>query len=207
VIPLANRVAIVNHGLSNLNSIARAIEECGGNPLVTSDPKELRQVNRIILPGVGAFPTAVERLRASGLFDALREEVDRRAVPLLGICLGMQLLAESSSEGGSNVGLGLIPGAVVKLAPMNRERIPHMGWNEVGPLTESTLFRGIPSGTDFYFVHSYCLVCPEPYVLARTPYCGEFVSAAANGSVMAVQFHPEKSQRAGFQLLQNFLAA
>lgn len=206
MIPLANRVVIVDHGLSNLNSIARAIEECGGTPVITGDPRELRQATRIILPGVGAFPAAVERLRASGLFDALREEVDRRAVPLLGICLGMQLLAESSSEGGNNSGLGLIPGAVVKFTPTNRERVPHMGWNEVRSLADTPLFRGIPSGTDFYFVHSYCLVCPEPYVVARTPYCGEFVSAAANGSVMAVQFHPEKSQRAGFQLLQNFFA-
>lgn len=204
--PSVNRVAIVNHGLSNLNSIARAIEECGGNPLITSDPAELRQANRIVLPGVGAFPAAVARLRANGMFEALREEVARRTVPLLGICLGMQLLADSSSEGGENAGLGLIPGNVVKLVPTNRERVPHMGWNEVRPIADSPLFHGIPSGIDFYFVHSYRLVCAETHVLARTPYCGEFVSAAASGPVMAVQFHPEKSQRAGFQLLQNFLA-
>jgi glutamine amidotransferase len=203
---LANRVAIVDHGLSNLNSIARAIEECGGTPVVTGDPRELRQANRIVLPGVGAFPTAITRLRASGLFDALLEEAGRRPVPLLGICLGMQLLAERSSEGGDNPGLGLIPGVVTKLTPTNGERVPHMGWNEVQPVVDHPLLRGIQGGTDFYFVHSYYLSCPQPCIVARTPYCGEFVSVAAKGNVMAVQFHPEKSQRAGFQLLQNFLA-
>lgn len=203
---MSNRVAIVDHGLSNLNSIARAIEECGGTPLVTEDPAALRQTDRIVLPGVGAFPAAIANLRAKGLFDALLEEVARRPVPLLGICLGMQLLTQHSSEGGGNTGLGLIPGKVVKLAPTNDERVPHMGWNEVRPVSDSALFKGIEKNTDFYFVHSYCLVCPEANALARTPYCGDFVSAAANGSVVAVQFHPEKSQRAGFQLLRNFLA-
>lgn len=203
---MSNRVAIIDHGLSNLNSIARAIEECGGTPIVTDDPVVLRQANRIVLPGVGAFPAAIANLRAKGLFDALLEEVAHRPVPLLGICLGMQLLAEYSSEGGNNTGLGLIPGKVVKLVPISDERVPHMGWNEVRPVSDSTLFKGLEENTDFYFVHSYYLECPEPNVLARTPYCGEFVSAAANGSVMAVQFHPEKSQRAGFQLLRNFLA-
>ena len=203
---MSNRIAIIDHGLSNLSSIARAIEECGGTPIVTDDPAALRQANRIILPGVGAFPAAIANLRAKGLFDALLEEVAHRPVPVLGICLGMQLLAESSSEGGNNTGFGLIPGKIVKLTPISDERVPHMGWNEVQLVRGSALFKGFESNTDFYFVHSYGLVCPEPNVLARTPYCGEFVSAAVSGSVMAVQFHPEKSQRAGFKLLRNFLA-
>ena len=203
---MSNRVAIVDHGQSNLNSIARAIEECGGTPLVTDDPAELRRANRIVLPGVGAFPAAIAKLRAKGLFDALQEEVARRPVPLLGICLGMQLLAKHGSEGGEHAGLGLIPGKVLKFAPTKDERVPHMGWNEVRPVAESVLFKGIANNADFYFVHSYYLECPGSNALARTPYCGDFVSAAANGSVMAVQFHPEKSQRAGFQLLRNFLA-
>lgn len=203
---MSNRVAIIDHGLSNLNSIARAIEECGGTPMVTDNPADLRQANRIVLPGVGAFPAAMANLRAKRLSDALLEEVAHRPVPLLGICLGMQLLAESSTEGSENAGLGLIPGTVVKLSSSGDERIPHMGWNEVRPTVDSPLFKGIAPNTDFYFVHSYCLVCPEANVIARTPYCGEFVSAAARSNVMAVQFHPEKSQRAGFQLLRNFLA-
>lgn len=207
---MSNRVAIIDHGLSNLNSIARAIEECGGIPMVTDNPADLRQANRIVLPGVGAFPAAITNLRAKGLFDALLEEVARRPVPLLGICLGMQLLAESSTEGSTegskSEGLGLMPGTVVKLSSSGDERIPHMGWNEVRQTVDSPLFKGIAPNTDFYFVHSYCLVCPEANVIARTPYCGEFVSAATISNVMAVQFHPEKSQRVGFQLLRNFLA-
>jgi glutamine amidotransferase len=203
---VSNRVAIIDHGLSNLSSIGRAIEECGGIPMVTDNPADLRKANRIVLPGVGAFPAAMANLRAKGLFDALLEEVAHRPVPLLGICLGMQLLAESSTEGGENTGLGLIPGTVMKLSSASDERIPHMGWNEVRPTVDSPLFKGIAITTDFYFVHSYCLVCPEANVIARTPYCGEFVSAAAMANVMAVQFHPEKSQRAGFQLLRNFMA-
>lgn len=159
-----------------------------------------------MLPGVGAFPAALARLRDRGLFDALLEETGHRQVPLLGICLGMQLLAESSSEGGDNPGFGLIPGIVTKLLPKGAERVPHMGWNEVQLVGDHPLFQGIETGTDFYFVHSYRLTCPNAYVIARTPYCDGFVSAVATGTVMAVQFHPEKSQRAGFRLLQNFLA-
>jgi glutamine amidotransferase len=200
------RVAIVNHGLSNLNSIARAIEECGGTPVITDDPAEFGTADRIVLPGVGAFAAAIANLRAKGLDEALCSEVRRRSVPLLGICLGMQLLAERGSEGGDNTGLGLIPGRVVRLKPTADERVPHMGWNAVNPVGTSELFEDIPAGTDFYFVHSFCLSCPDEYVIARTPYCGEFVSAAGNGPVSAVQFHPEKSQKAGFQLLRNFLA-
>lgn len=203
---MSNRVAIVDHGLSNLNSIFRAIEECGGAPFVTRDPDALRQANRIVLPGVGAFPAAIDCLRRSGLFDALIEEVERRSVPLLGICLGMQLLAEFSSEGGDNTGLGLLPGKVLRLQPTKGERVPHMGWNELRLNCEHPLFNGIVRGTDFYFVHSFSLVCEDAYVLGRTPYCGEFVATAARGSVMAVQFHPEKSQKAGFRVLRNFLA-
>ena len=203
---MPNRVAIVDHGQSNLNSIARAIEECGGTSIVTQDPAVLRHANRIVLPGVGAFPAAIANLRTKGLFDALLEEVAHRPVPLLGICLGMQLLAQKGSEGGEHAGLGLIPGNVVKFVPAKEERVPHMGWNEVRPVSDSALFKGIETNTDFYFVHSYYLDCPASNTLARTPYCGEFASAAVNGGVMAVQFHPEKSQRAGFQLLRNFLA-
>lgn len=203
---MPNRVAIVDHGLSNLNSITRAIEECDGQPFVTRDPRTLRQASRIVLPGVGAFPAAADCLRRADLFEALRVEVARRAVPLLGICLGMQLLADSSSEGGNNNGLGLLPGRVLRLTAAAGERIPHMGWNELRLAGDHPLFEGIADGTDFYFVHSYSLVCDDAYVLGRTPYCGGFVAAAAHGPVMAVQFHPEKSQKAGFRLLRNFLA-
>jgi glutamine amidotransferase len=205
---MANRVAVINHGLSNLNSIVRALEVCGAVPVVTNSPAELAGVNRIVLPGVGAFGAAIERLRALGMDRALVAEVDRRSVPVLGICLGMQLLADRSTEGGEHAGLGLIPGDVERLQPSGAERVPHVGWNSVTIERDDLLFSGIAPGSDFYFVHSFHLRCRSPQdVLATTDYGGGFTAAARHGSVWAVQFHPEKSQRVGLQLLRNFLEA
>jgi len=203
---LGNRVVVVNHRLSNLNSIVRALEECGGDVIVTERSADLATANRIVLPGVGAFPTAMANLDANGFADALRAVVAGRTVPVLGICLGMQLMATNGEEIAPRAGLGLIPGDVVKLEPAGDERVPHIGWNEVELVGGHPLFKGIASGTDFYFVHSYHLRCDGEHVLARTPHCGSFVSAAANGLAMAVQFHPEKSQKPGFRVLRNFLA-
>ena len=201
-------VCIVDHGLCNLDSIARAVEECGATPHITSRAEDLRRCDRLILPGVGAFGRAMENLRRDGLDDAIRAERERRRLPVLGICLGMQLLAEASEEGGESRGLGLIPGRVLRLkrvAP--RERVPHVGWNEIEIVASHPLLAGLPSGSNFYFVHSYHLSCAQKAsVLAQTPYCGRFASVVAQDDVMGVQFHPEKSQRAGFQVLRNFLA-
>lgn len=203
---MGNNVAIINHGLSNLNSIARAVEECGGVVTVTDERASLKAADRIILPGVGSFAAAMANLKAKGLDDGLRDEVARRSVPVLGICLGMQLLGERSTEGGSTEGIGLVSGSVVKLVPTGEdESIPHMGWNEVNPVGCVPLFNGISGGTNFYFVHSYHLVSSGANVAAKTPFCGGFISAVSTGCVMAVQFHPEKSQRAGFRLLNNFM--
>lgn len=203
---MGTHVVIINHRLSNLNSIARALEECGGDVMVSDEPESLKRADRIVLPGVGAFPAAMQNLKEKGLDDALRAEVHRRDVPVLGICLGMQLLATSGTERKQHEGLGLIPGEVVKLEPNCDERIPHIGWNSVEPVAGHPLFEGTAPNTDFYFVHSYHFRCNEDFVAARTDYCGGFVSAAVNGMVMAVQFHPEKSQKAGFQVLRNFMA-
>ncbi len=169
-------------------------------------PADLGAADRIVLPGVGAFPAAMRNLEADGFVEELKSEVSRRAVPVLGICLGMQLLAATGTEIETTAGFGLIPGDVVKFESADEERIPHIGWNGVEPVGDHPLFDGIPSGTDFYFVHSYHLRCADEHLVARTPYCGDFVSVAANGAVMAVQFHPEKSQKAGFRLLRNFMA-
>lgn len=203
-----NRVAIVDYGMCNLDSIARAVEECGGAPLVTERPEELETANRIILPGVGAFPDAMHNLRRRSLDLALYEQVIGRQIPFLGICLGMQLLAERGWEVEETEGLGWIEGEVRRLDPTPEERrIPHIGWNQVDLTGESRLFKGIPSGKDFYFVHSFHLCCREERdVAAYTPYCGRFVSAIERPPLFGVQFHPEKSQRIGFQLLKNFLA-
>ena len=202
-----SRVAIVDYGMCNLDSVARAIEECGGAPVVTDRPEDLRDADRVVLPGVGAFPDGMQNLRARGLDAALREQA-ARGVPLLGICLGMQLLATEGLEGSRTAGLGLIAGTVQRLAPNGQPiRVPHIGWNEVDLVRPSPVFEGITSGRDFYFVHSYALVCDrDEDVLARTSYGAGFVAAVECGNVFGVQFHPEKSQKLGLQLLRNFLA-
>jgi glutamine amidotransferase len=200
-------VAVVDYGMGNLDSVARAIEECGGRPLVTGDPREVARAAAVILPGVGAFGRGMENIRAQGLENVLVEDVAGADVPLLGVCLGMQLLATAGSEGGETPGLGLVPGRVERMEPPGGLRVPHVGWNEVTAQHEHRLFDGIEPGRDFYFVHSYELRCDEPDdVLATVPYGGEVVAAVEHGCVVGVQFHPEKSQKAGFQLLRNFLA-
>ena len=203
-----NLVAIIDYGMCNLDSVARAVEECGGSPLVTDYPGDLGRADGIILPGVGAFPDAMRNLHARGFPAALEEQALGRQIPFLGICLGMQLLAALGHEEGETPGLGWIDGEVKRLVPTDDDRrIPHVGWNQVQPARPSPLFEGLDAAKDFYFVHSYA-VCPanEADVLGRTPYAGGFVSAVERGSVYGVQFHPEKSQRAGFALLRNFLS-
>jgi glutamine amidotransferase len=203
-----SNVVIVDYGLCNLDSIARAIEECGGRARVSDDPRDLATATQIILPGVGAFPDGWRILCERSLNTALQEQVIGQGIPFLGICLGMQLMAESGHEGETSKGLGWIKGDTVRLEPNGEDRrIPHIGWNNIEVVRESPLFKGIPADRDFYFVHSYHLKCrDESQVVARTPYAGGFVSAVARGNVFGVQFHPEKSQKAGFQVLRNFLA-
>jgi len=203
-----NRVAIIDYGMCNLDSVRRAVEEVGGAPYIVGDGADLAEPDRILLPGVGSFADAMDQIGRRGLDEAMSKEVLESGVPLLGICLGMQLLAQQGTEGGDVAGLGWVDATVVRLTPTERDRrIPHVGWNEVDPHPTATLFRGIEPGTDFYFVHSYHVVAADPAdVAATTPYCGGLTSAVEHGTVFGVQFHPEKSQRAGFQVLRNFLA-
>ena len=203
-----NRVAIVDSGVCNLDSVRRAVELCNAEPVLVTDGTGLAGVDRIILPGVGAFAEAMRNLTETELDRALDEEVLQRGIPFLGICLGMQLLATQGRENGPTKGLGWIEGEVRRLVPgCNDSRVPHMGWNEVRHDGSPTLFEGIPSGTDFYFVHSYHLQCEHHEdVAARTPYCGEFTSSVQHDLIFGVQFHPEKSQRHGLRLLRNFLS-
>jgi glutamine amidotransferase len=207
---MSNRVAVIDSGLCNLDSVGRAIEVCGGEAVVIDNGADLGYVDRIVFPGVGAFAQAMRSLRDRGLDDAMTEQVLDHGIPFLGICLGMQLLATEGQEGGRTKGLGWIDGEVVRLVPgadQEQVRIPHMGWNEVDHNGSSPLFDGIPPGTDFYFVHSYHLVCDRPeQEAARTPYCGGFTSVVQRDLTFGVQFHPEKSQKHGLQLLRNFLA-
>lgn len=195
---------IIDYGMGNLGSVRRSFEECGASVQVSPDPATLADAQAVVLPGVGSFTEGMQNLRSRGLDLALKE-ASAAGLPVLGICLGMQLLATHGTEGGDTTGLGLIPGQVDRIPP-GSHRIPHVGWNEVRLRQPHPLFQGIPDGTDFYFVHSYRFIPKASTdILAETPYAGSFTSAVAHGSVCGVQFHPEKSSRPGFALLRNFI--
>ncbi len=199
------RIAIVDTGMCNVDSMQRAIEECGAKADVTSNPTDLDYADKIVLPGVGAFPDAMDLLNRSGLTDAIQSNVIDHEVPILGVCLGMQLLTSQSVEVRLTTGLNLIDARVERLVPITNERVPHVGWNEAHQSSDHGLFGGIASGTDFYFVHSFHVVCDGQFVVATTPYCGTLISAIGSEHIMGTQFHPEKSQAAGLALLHNFV--
>jgi len=200
-------IAIVDYGMGNLDSVKRAVEECGGHPILTNNALDLESASNIILPGVGAFTQGMQHILALGLDEMIKEQALIKGIPLLGICLGMQLLASVGYEGGQTQGLGLIAGEVHRFKTNLQERIPHMGWNEINVLKPSPLLKGISTGSNFYFVHSYHFICQdENNLLATTDYCGTFASVVGNNNIFGVQFHPEKSQKAGFKLLKNFFS-
>jgi glutamine amidotransferase len=201
------KVAVVNYGMGNLASVRRALEDLGAHAYVANAPGELEAADRFVLPGVGAFSQGMGHLQAGGWFDALRAGVGRGR-PLLGICLGMQMLAAWGEEGGPTRGLGLVPGRIRRLNDLGcTQRIPHVGWNEIALADDAgPLLAHIPTGSDFYFVHSYGFVADEATdVIATTDYGIEVPAAVQRGHVFGTQFHPEKSSRAGRQLLENFL--
>jgi glutamine amidotransferase len=193
--------------MCNLDSVARAVSECGGAPKVTDDHKEIATADCVILPGVGAFGVGMSHLRERGLEEPLREAALERKIPFLGICLGMQLLSTRGEESGETKGLGWLDAETVLIKPGVGEHLPHIGWNEVRPSRPSPLFAGIAPGTDFYFVHSYAVRPRDAAdILAAAPYGDGVCAAVQKGNVYGVQFHPEKSQKAGFALLRNFLS-
>ena len=199
-------VVVIDYGMGNLNSVRRAFEECEAAVEVIDDPNKLkRSPTHLVLPGVGAFSDGMTNLINSGWVDAIKYWT-KKGVPILGICLGMQLLADKGYEGELCDGLGLISGTVEKLiATTNLERIPHVGWNQVSVSGEYPLMKGINSGTDFYFVHSYHFLATDKQdIVATTPYCHTFTSIVAKDNVFGVQFHPEKSHKPGFRLIGNF---
>jgi glutamine amidotransferase len=198
-------VAIVDYGMGNLHSVSKAVERLGYTSLVTADAGEILAADSVILPGVGAFGDAMEHLRASGM-DVVVKAVAEAGQPLLGICLGMQLLFSSSEEHGEHKGLDLLPGSVVRFAPRDRYKVPHMGWNKLGFLQpESPLLTGLEEG-HVYFVHSYhVLAGSDSDLLAVTDYGHPVTAVVGRNHVYGMQFHPEKSGELGIKLLGNFL--
>lgn len=199
---MSARIAILDYGMGNLRSVEKALEHVGVTATISRDPGEARAADGVILPGVGAMPRAMERIREYGL-DELVAERREAGVPILGICLGLQLLFESTAELGGSDGLGLLEGPVDGLQAEGL-KVPHIGWSPVRWERQSRLTEGLPSGTPFYFVHSFA---PRPNpddLLGSAEYGSRFACAAERENVFGVQFHPEKSSSAGLRLLSNF---
>jgi glutamine amidotransferase len=201
-------IAIIDYGIGNLHSVRSAFESVVDVDVVlTSDPDVLASADRIVLPGVGTFAAGAENLENSGLGEVVRTHVLQKGQPLLGICLGMQLLATSGEEGGDHAGLGLIPGTVQPLAPLSDVRLPHTGWNDIDIKGSCPVMDRLGREPTFYFVHSYQLIPDDPSVVVATvDYGGPVVAAVTVGSVIATQFHPEKSQQLGLKLIENFVS-
>lgn len=207
------KVGVIDYGVGNLGSVMRALQELRVAPVLVNRAIDMRNMDRLVLPGVGNFADCASLLNAGGWMDALREEVGGNRRPLLGICVGMQLLADASTEGTADEqgtpGLGFVPGWVKHLRVLGCGlRVPHVGWNSISRSGGADpLFDSISDGTDFYFVHSYAFVPQDPAdVLATADYGVPIAAAVRRGHVWGTQFHPERSSRAGFRLLHNFVA-
>lgn len=200
------RVGLVDCGIANLGSMVRILSELVNEVKIVSDPNDLAKVDKIILPGVGAFPTAMRRLAEFKLIDSIRELVSVNKVPLLGVCLGMQLLSTTGYEFEQTDGLGLIPGSVKRFVDSGKEfRIPHVGWNSVVVDQPSPLIDGIRDLTDFYFVHSYVYeLIDESHQIGHCSHGVNFPAIISLENIYGTQFHPEKSSIAGFRLIKNF---
>lgn len=197
------RIALIDYGMGNLHSVAKALERVGAQVTVTRDPDEVRGADRVVLPGVGAFGDCMNNLNERGLAPVIREVI-AAGKPFLGICVGLQLLFEGSEEDPGVAGLGILPGQVKKIIAPGL-KIPHMGWNALEFQRESPLFRGLPAQPFVYFVHSYHAVPADASLRTAFAEYGEPVTAAVGrGPLQAVQFHPEKSSQVGMKILANF---
>jgi imidazole glycerol-phosphate synthase subunit HisH len=211
---MSTNIAIIDYQMGNLRSVQKAIEHAGGTACITSDPKLISAADKVILPGVGAFGDCMKELRARGLVDAIHDFV-RTERPFLGICLGLQVLFDFGDEGVRQPGLGIIPGEVVRFQRPQEVKVPHMGWNVVLPRTscdgqdssaKGDLLAGVAEDRHFYFVHSYYAAPKnESDIWLEADYSGKFCAAIRRGNLYATQFHPEKSQANGLQLLKNFI--
>jgi len=204
---IRKKILIIDYGMGNLHSVRRKLLKAGADIQIISNGRDLLNVQKIVLPGVGHFRKAVENLKQRGFWDALNFAVHEKKVPILGICLGMQLMAKHSEEGNSE-GFGWFDANVVKFRVNDylTFKVPHTGWNQVSILKKSQLMKGIQSLSEFYFVHAYHFVCNNPDdILNETEYENKFTSAVEKRNVYGVQYHPEKSHDAGEILLKNFV--
>ncbi len=196
------KIAILDYGMGNLRSVEKAFQKVGANAVVTADETEIASADGLVLPGVGAFPRAMERIGELGLDRMLHEAVGAEK-PVLGICLGLQLLFQSSIEQGGSEGLGLLEGDVVQV-PAGGRKVPHIGWAEVTWQRPDELTNGLRPGEPFYFVHSFVVRPTESELLGTASYGSRFACVAGKGKIWGVQFHPEKSSSAGLRMLTNF---
>jgi imidazole glycerol-phosphate synthase subunit HisH len=201
-------LVIIDYGLGNIGSMANMLKKAGAKPVVSSDAGVIGEADRLILPGVGAFDSGMRNLHDRGLVPVLNRKVIEEKTPVMGVCLGMQLLGTRSGEG-TEPGLGWIDAESIRFRFDGGDkglRIPHMGWNELIPSRSHPIFAGLEQENRFYFVHSFHVVCSDGAdVLARTEYGYPFTSAVKRGNILGVQFHPEKSHRFGLQLMKNFI--
>ena len=196
---------MIDCGIGNLQSVVRALQRVGGIATASSSVADVRAAERIVLPGVGSLAQGMEHLTRHGLLPVLSEKVLEDGTPVLGICLGLQMLTAGSEEGNA-VGLGWIDGYTRRIRGDARLKIPHIGWNTLALRRECPLFEGVPADACFYFAHSYSVTCTDPAtVVATTRYGSDFVSAIQRGNIFGIQFHPEKSQAHGLAVLQNFV--
>lgn len=196
-------VGIIDVGIGNLGSLKSAVYELGFDVCLISTSAALGECSSVILPGVGSFAHGMQAIKMAKMSEPVVAHV-AAGKPTLGICLGMQLLFSIGEEGVECKGLGLIPGLVRRFEERASFQIPHVGWNDVSFVHQHPIWRGIKPGVDFYFVHSYRVVCDPEYVVGQTNYGEDFPSVVARGNVVGVQFHPEKSQRSGLRMLENF---
>ena len=198
-------IAIIDYDAGNIKSVEKALNYLGEEAIITRDHDEIVNSDKVILPGVGAFADAMEKIRHYGLEDTIHEVVEKN-IPFLGICLGLQLMFESSDEGPGVKGLGLLPGKILRIPKSGDLKIPHMGWNSLKFQNNGRLFKGIPEDSYVYFVHSYYLkAADEGIVTATTEYSTHIHASVEQGNVFACQFHPEKSSDIGIQILKNFV--
>lgn len=203
---MSGTAGIVDYGLGNLRSVAGAVDRLDWTPVVTSDPDELARCDKLLLPGVGAFGDGMRNLRDRGLVEPLTAMAMNERKPVLGLCLGAQLLVSESEEFGRHEGLGWIEGRVRRIEASDGLRVPHVGWNELRQIGESRLFAGVPEGALFYYVHSFVIEPADRSVVkGETDYGGALTAVIECDNVYGTQFHPEKSQLDGLTLLGNFL--